>query len=148
MVRQAAIFPILILIVFAVVVIPELGSHQNAWHVVVIIIIIIIIFFFFLSFGLWVTYALLFRVPYELVMQDGTFSWRTKLQSDSASIDEIDSVRLYQFAQSGVRIMSNDGRTLIVLIRPGFNAFACQLALWVRPGVVVGLGREGRQQGK
>ena len=140
MVRQAAIFPILILIVFAVVVIPELRSHQNTWHVVII--------FFFLSFGLWVTYALLFRVPYELVMQDGTFSWRTKLQSDSASIDEIDSVRLYQFAQSGVRIMSNDGRTLIVLIRPGFNAFACQLALWVRPGVVVGLGREGRQQGK
>jgi hypothetical protein len=93
-------------------------------------------------------YALLFRVPYELVMQDGTISWRAKLRSDSASIAEIQSVRPYQFAQRAVRTKFNDGRTLIVLIRPGFNAFADQLAIGVRPGVVVDLGRESRQQGE
>jgi hypothetical protein len=64
MVRQAAIFPILILVAFAIVVIPGLRSHPSIWQVA------------FMCFRLWVVYALLFRVPHELVMHDGTISWR------------------------------------------------------------------------
>ena len=138
-VRQTAIFPILILVAFAIVVIPGLRSHPSTLQVAFTIA--------FTSFGLWVLYALLFRVPYELVMHDGTISWRTKLRSGSTSIAEIQSVRPYQFAGRGIEIDFKDGRTLIVLIRPGFNAFADQLALWVRPGVVVDLG-EGRRLGE
>jgi hypothetical protein len=98
---------------------------------------------------LWIAIAIfngywfLFRIVYELELDDQILRWRTPLRRGSVALLDIAELRPFRLGSNIEIIELDDGTRLRVFVRKGFRAFADELAAQ-RPGLPVRLGFQAR----
>jgi hypothetical protein len=70
----------------------------------------------------------LWRVVYELRLEDGVLTWKTPLRSGSVPVSAIIELRPLRSARNGELIRLAGGPKLIVMMRRGFQAFVDDLS--------------------
>ena len=86
--------------------------------------------------AVYVAQNFLWRVAYELRLEDRVFVWKTPLRSRSVSIWEIDELRPARSARNVEIIHLENGTRITVIIRRGFQEFLNDLAQ-KRPGLPI-----------
>src|ERR1700733_13108763 len=104
MLKQVAFLPIAIMVFGGAFIISELLSNGGGGGGLLAFAI------FFFAAGLWISYGFMFRAPYELVIQEGTLSWKAPVRSGSLPVSEIRSVRPYRWGQNAAMIKFDDGK--------------------------------------
>jgi hypothetical protein len=87
----------------------------------------------------WSGYWWLFRVAFELEMNNDRLSWKTPLRTGTVSVDEIERVRPMWFGTNVEVVEFRGRRPLFVLVSPGFRSFTHALQRR-RPGLPVRFG--------